>query len=401
MTNLPVPEDVHTRSLLGKAKSAASRVAMALLLLCMAIFLPGKPSAAENATNSTSPAEARAPISELQLQPLFYIPLVSKNLFPGAKFGIWISIEEVHTLPTSGPAWENVYAAAQQDTSQPNIKNQVDNTDVNVLAKALIYARTGQASYRNEVRSTLMAAIGTENGGSTLALGRNLVGYIVAADLIILPAFPDDDERFRSWLVELLTKELDGRTLRGTHEGRPNNWGTHAGASRAAIALYLGDETELARTAQVFKGFLGDRDTYAGFKFGELWWQCDPANPVGINPPDCTIDGHPVDGVIPDDQRRGGEFQWPPPQVNHVWGAMQGAVVQAQLLHRAGYQAWEWEDQALLRAATWLHEQANYPAEGDDEWQPWLINAAYGVDFPATTPARPGKNLGWTDWTHP
>jgi hypothetical protein len=300
----------------------------------------------------------------------------------------------------SGPAWDNVYSAAQQDTSQPNIRNQNDKTDVNVMAKALLYARTGEVSFRDEVRSTLMAAIGTENGGSTLALGRNLVGYVIAADLIILPAFPDDYARFRSWLEELPTKELAGRTLQSTQEGRPNNWGTHAGAARTAIALYLDDEEELARSAQIFKGFLGNRDAYADFKFGELWWQCDPANPVGINPPGCTIDGHPVGGVIPDDQRRGGEFQWPPPKVNHVWGAMQGAVVQAQLLHRAGYQAWEWEDQALLRAATWLYEQANYPAEGDDEWQPWLINDAYGVDFPAETPARPGKNLGWTDWTH-
>jgi hypothetical protein len=400
MTNSPLLEDSRSHALLRGISSSASRIALTLFLFCLALFLPAKASDAENVASSTSPAEARARILEPQLQPLFYIPMLAKNLFPGAQFGIWISPEEVRTLPASGPAWENVYQAAQQDTNRPNIKDQVDDTDVNVLAKALVYARSGQASYRNEVRNALMAAIGTENGGSTLALGRNLVGYIVAADLIILPAFPDDYQRFRSWLAGLLTKELDGRTLQSTHEDRANNWGTHAGAARAAIALYLGDEAELARTAQVFKGWLGDRDSYAAFKYGELWWQCDPANPVGINPVGCTIDGHPVDGVIPDDQRRGGEFEWPPPKETHVWGAMQGAVVQAQLLHRAGYQAWEWEDRALLRAASWLHEQANYPAEGDDEWQPWLINAAYGVDFPAETPARPGKNFGWTDWTH-
>lgn len=401
MTNLPCSVDCYADSLPGRAKPLPGRVVTALLLVALAVFLPWGPPDGENTASTARSAEARSRILEPQLQPLFYIPLISKNLFPGATFGIWISTEEVHTLPTSGPAWKNVLEAAQQDTNQPNIKDQVDDTDVNVLAKALVYARTGQPSYRNEVRSTLMAAIGTENGGSTLALGRNLVGYIIAADLIILPAFPDDFQRFRSWLDDLLTKELDGRTLQSTHEDRANNWGTHAGAARAAIALYLGDEAELARTAQVFKGWLGDRDSYAEFKYGELWWQCDPANPVGINPVGCTIDGYSVDGVIPDDQRRGGEFQWPPPKVTHAWGAMQGAVVQAQLLHGAGYQAWEWEDRALLRAATWLHEQANYPAEGDDEWQPWLINAAYGVDFPAVTPARPGKNLGWTDWTHP
>ena len=73
--------------------------------------------------------------------------------------------------------------------------------------------------------------------------------------------------------------------------------------------------------------------------------------------------------------------------------------MQAQILHRAGYPAWEWEDRALLRAFAWLHDQADYPAEGDDEWQPWLINAVYGTDFPTVSPARHGKNMGWTDWT--
>ena len=75
------------------------------------------------------------------------------------------------------------------------------------------------------------------------------------------------------------------RTLVSTHEDRPNNWGTHAGAARAAIAAYLGDSAQLARTALVFRGYLGDRAAYAGFEFGDLSWQCDPAaGPSGINP---------------------------------------------------------------------------------------------------------------------
>ena len=68
--------------------------------------------------------------------------------------------------------------------------------------------------------------------------------------------------------------------------------------------------------------------------------------------------------------------------------------MQAALLN-----AWSWQDNAILRAVTWLHEHADYPAEGDDTWQPWLINAAYSTSFP-TTAARSGKNMGYTDWTH-
>ena len=50
------------------------------------------------------------------------------------------------------------------------------------------------------------------------------------------------------------------------------------------MAVYLGDATELANTAQVFKGYLGDRASYADFKYGDLSWQADPSKPVGINP---------------------------------------------------------------------------------------------------------------------
>lgn len=166
------------------------------------------------------------------------------------------------------------------------------------------------------------------------------------------------------------------------------------------VAVYLGDQAELERTAQVFKGWLGDRAAYAGFDYGDLSWQCDPSKPVGINSKGCMKEGHPIDGVIPDDQRRAGGFTWPPPKENYVWEGLQGALVQAVILYRAGYDVWNWQDQALLRAVIWLHEQADYPAQGDDTWQPHIINYYYGTSFPAPVPSNPGKNMGWTDWTH-
>ena len=79
----------------------------------------------------------------------------------------------------------------------------------------------------------------------------------------------------------------------------------------------------------------------------------------------------------------------------------QGALVQAVILHNAGYRdVWEWGDRALLRAFLWLHAEAGYPASGDDGWEPWLVNHHYGVRLPAPDPARPGKIAGWTDWSH-
>ena len=151
----------------------------------------------------------------------------------------------------------------------------------------------------------------------------------------------------------------------------------------------------------MFKGFLGDRSAYAGFTFGtDLSWQCDPTRPVAVNPQGCLKHGHAIDGVLPDDQRRCGAFQWPPCRTNYAWEALQGMLVQAVILSRAGYDVWNWGNQAILRAVTWLYNEARYPAEGDDTWQLHLINFYYGTHFPAPIPARPGKNMGWTDWTH-
>ncbi len=315
--------------------------------------------------------------------------------------GIWISAQELAALPTSGPAWDALKAAADRNPGKPNIKDQNENNDVYVLAEALVYARTGNTVYRDKTIENLMAVMGTEKGGRTLALARNLVSYVIAADLINLPADPARDSLFRGWLLKVVDENLGGMTLRSTQANRPNNWGAHAGASMAAVDRYLGNVQDLSRVAAIFHGYLGDRVVYQNFQYGaDLSWQCDPANPVGVDPPGCTINGHNVNGALPEEMRRGGHFQWPPAKTGYAWEALQGAGVEAQILSRAGYPAWEWQDQALLRAVNFLYS-IGWAPQGDDEWQVWLINHAYGTHFQAALPAHFGKNMGWTDWTFP
>ena len=323
----------------------------------------------------------------------------------GSGVHIWISPAELAVLPASGPAWDNVKARADQSCGVPDLDNQDSSVNVCVLAKALVFARTGQTVYRDGVVSAVDNIVnsGTYNGRA-LALGRELGAYVIAADLMDLQTYDATlDGLLRAKITEFLTTPTTGgpANLIECHEVRPNNWGTHCGASRAAVAAYLGDTVALSRIAQVFKGWLGDRSSYAGFAYGDLSWQCDPAAPVGINPKGCMKQGHSIDGVLPDDQRRGGSFSWPPPQENYVYEALQGALVQAVLLNRQGYDTWSWSDQALLRAFQWLHTEANYPAVGDDTWQPHLVNHFHRLTFPAPVPSNPGKNMGWTDWTHP
>jgi hypothetical protein len=315
---------------------------------------------------------------------------------------VLVSAATLKTKPMSGAAWRGLKAVADQPVGTLTLSDMDENSDITVLAKGLVYARTGTASYRTAVIAALKAAKGTENGGETLALGRNLSGLVIAADLISLKtADPAFDAVFRTWLRSLLTKVLGGRSLIDTHEKRPNNWGTHAGASRVAIAAYLGDTTQLARAAKVFRGYLGSRATYAGFKYGDdLTWQCDPAKPVGINPAGCTKNGVSIDGVIPDDMRRGGSFRWPPSVTEYPWEGLQGALLQAELLRVAGYDTWNWENRALLRAVRFLYNRAKWPANDDDEWQTWLLDARYGTNYKLPPPVRFGKSFGFTDWIY-
>jgi hypothetical protein len=366
-----------------------------------------------NRTNSKLPGSLRTPLQSA-LGFAFVLILACSQLSPlplkkqaggvappralETKKGIWVHQSEVAKLPMSGPYWERLKSQADRPAGVPNLSDQNQMNNIYVLAKALAYARTGDSRYRTEVIEQCMKAIGTEKGGRTLALGRELAAYVIAADLVELP--PEKDRTFRDWLRNVLDEDLSGRTLRSTHQDRPNNWGTHAGASRAAVAVYLNDAAELEDTARVFKGYLGDRSAHAGFRYGDLAWQCDPSRPVGINPKGCMRGKFSIDGVLPDDQRRSGGFTWPPPHENYVYEGLQGAIAQAVILHRAGYDSFNWEDQALLRAYRWLYDQAKFQAKGDDTWQLPIVDYYYGTKFWDGSPTTAGKNVGWTDWTH-
>jgi hypothetical protein len=319
---------------------------------------------------------------------------------------IWTSPQELASLPMSGPAWELLKSEADTPLrNEPNLSER-NKEGIQVVAKALVYARTREEKYRTEVIAAVMQVIGTE-GGDPLANCRNLGGYVVAADLVKLPQ--EADKQFRDWLRNMLDPDYDiGKgSLVDIQEGDPSNWGTAASFSRAAAAMYLRDtdgDAELERTAQVFKGWMGIRDSYSGFRFQDVEeWQCDPSKPVGINPKGCTKDGHNIDGVLPDDQRRAGSFQWPPPKENYVYTGLQGALAAAVVLSRAGYDVWNWGDKAFLRAFGWLYIEADFPAtDSDDRWLAWLVDYYYSTSgrFNAGPATGKGKIMDWTDWTH-
>lgn len=329
-------------------------------------------------------------------------PVVPTNTPASASAGIWLSPTEIAALPTSGAAWTSVLNAANSSWGSPNLADLNSNHDTLTLAGAMVYARQGDPAMATKVMNALMSAIGTESGSRSLETSRNITSYVVAADLINFRVLdPTREAQWRAWLTALRNKDLSGRTIVSTQEDRPNNWGTMASAARIAIDRYIGDNSDLGRAATVFHGWLGDRSLYAGFEYGELDWQCNPSAPVGVNPVGCMKDGHNIDGVLPDDQRRTGSWTWPAPKGSYPHEALQGAFVAAQLLTKAGYPAWEWENQALRRAYVWLYTVNNNPPSGDDSGYPFLVNHAYGTTFaPGSDPNRSGKNMCCMSWTH-
>jgi hypothetical protein len=316
-----------------------------------------------------------------------------------AQIGIWTSAAELAKTPMSGPAWEAVLEGANQDCSNPNVSNQDDNTNVYVLAAAVVYARTGDARYKNKVVAACEKLAATRRpGGRNLAWARETGAYALAADLV-----EHRTPAFETWLrnmAEVYVAE-DRRTMRQMFEERPNNWGSHAFGSLCAIYRYLEDSTALARIRDYWiRGVLGPNP---GYEYGDdLSWHFDTKNLRLFNPKGAMKKGMTIEGVIPDDMRRGGSFKEPPDYTGYAWGFMNGQIVAARILERAGLPIWAVGDSAIYRAAYCLQVRfentyGGWAAKGDDEWMLPFLDEAYGTQWSDNQERlwKHGKNAGW------
>lgn len=337
--------------------------------------------------------------------PIVYSPTIT----PGQGDGIWISKTRLNSLPMSGPGWEVLVKEAGENIGNPDLSDQNNNANVIAMAKALVAARTGNSLYTTQVQTALQQIVSMgKYEGRALALGRELGAFVLAADLINLKTInPALDGQFRTKIRELLTTPTTSgpKSLKDCHEMRPNNWGTMCGGTRIAIAAYLGDRVELERAANVFRGWVGETNYYNGFKFGDLSWQCDEKHPVGINPRGCVKYGHNIGGAPPDDARRAGKLTpGTMPKSGYVWGALEGAIVQAIILQQMGYNAFSWGDQAICRLPVFNTYELKLTAResGDDVWSIAATDYYCGTSLwdKKDTSGAHGKIAGWTMWTH-
>jgi hypothetical protein len=347
--------------------------------------------------------------------------------------GIWISADELQTLPTSGVAWENMKGAADRSWAPARI-TEGNWANREVLAGALVWARTGVNSYRTKTANHIAALIdyGIPGGTSATVPSRQLLGFILAADLIDLAALDSDlDRRFRSFATDVVTRSYDSgahpRVIREQAARMAGNGGGISRGTYAAYLIYMDDRDGLDELARWIRGALGETDVWDGLDTDDddvSWYNPENAGERTVVNGRGTKDGYDFSGLLPNDMRRNGQYYAPgeepagwgpfpgPSKTNYPQVHLYGLLVAIELMDRQGYDSKSWGDQGARRAsdAIWRLYQLGKDRDRDAwEWWDaggasmiWLINSMFGQNYATPTPRtnRQPNNIAWMEWTH-
>jgi hypothetical protein len=381
------------------------------------------PTSSQTPVPSTSPTSTATVIPTQSPTPLVTITPIT------AKKGIWISQEEIVKLPMTGTAWTNMKATADSNIGTANLADQNSSHDQKTLAVALVAARTGDAAMRTKAVNSILSVIGTDANpdpdcdtspsmARSLAVARNLSSYVTAADIINLRSGTDgtNGKKWQDYVEFIRFKKNcrnnggnPSRNLSEIHDFGSSNGDVLGGGSRIAAAAYLGDKAELDKAWATYQFYAGDRTKCSHCATnlnaaGESWsYTADASKQVAVNPIGTTKNGHKVDGAIVNDQGRGGSFAWPPGYTQYPWEGLQGFYLQAEILTRMGYPAYDVMDKAPLRALDYqyyLSQEFGSTWWNNEPWVVWVANKAYGKTYTTKETAGGGKNMSWTDWTH-
>jgi hypothetical protein len=343
------------------------------------------------------------------------------------------------SLPTSGTAFSamrqtadnaitTMDVSAPASSASPWLPNYGDpSTGVGksaaTLAAALVYARTGDVRYRDFVIKVNRFVIGSESSPSTngtssdsvvLATMRQISGYVLAADLVGMdPSVTGSRSGYTStvwktWLGALRTKLIATTGFRSIVDNnkRASNWGAWASAARITIDVYLGDSADLAAVVDRLKLYLGESTSGTWVKTGafDASWACVPAGSsvefVAVNPSSC---GTAKDGVIVEDASRSAYAfpRWDKSGIDYSFHAYGAQLVAAIVLHRQGYDVWNWGNRAFKRIMDSLNRLGAATGNGRSTAThvSWIPRHFYGVSYP-TVAAQPSDTLGYTDWLY-
>lgn len=332
---------------------------------------------------------------------------------PSVSSGIWIGRADIMSRPMVGAAWDSVKAQSGTGTDA-DVSNLDSTHDVRTLGLALYAVRTGDSTARAHAIAALASAIGTEKTGGTdtqtrprwLNAARNLGSYVCAADILDIRFGPIFD-----WLKALATTE----TLQNNNDAskqetlKQNAWASGSNASAeagfvySALCAYLGDKAGLDWNWMAFRRYAGDRMSAWKITSNDMSWQAT-SDIVGIQNKGAIKAGINIDGAISNDMSRGGSVSATPGYTSYPWVGLEGAVPAAVILARAGYPAWSIADEALKRAAQYLHRLLpQNPAWYDGSRArdvKYLLNLAYDLGYPGDRPVGVVRTTGFEDFTH-
>ena len=367
-----------------------------------------------NGVQWTSHVSPRTKLTAGLLAIAILIPIAASAPTPAeaATNYILMSRSALMARPVSGTPWRNLKSVAGQSLGTPNMCDQNSRHHLRTLAAALVFARTGIASYGAKARGGVKAAITTQRSGcnnATLALGRQLMAYVLAADFAGLTGTPD--ATFRSWLRTIRTKIIGGHSkwdsLSHTHTRSANNWGAYAGASRIAASLYLGDTADVASAARITQGFLGNRTAH------KFWSILAPRRSPG--PARRPITRRSMAGAAAAASWSTARWSWTSAAVGIGSGRpattasttsssrSRASGMQVELLFKNGYtSAWKWSNRALKRMAMFVNRSRASGGTGWNETQasrqmPWLLDRRLGMTIPRRYSGM-GRSIGFTDW---
>lgn len=314
---------------------------------------------------------------------------------PGDDPGIYISDTKLDSLPTNTAAWNAVLSSANAfPGGQAQLVDQDSDHDVQALAQAFVGERLNDQARKNEVCNTV-ATVPNAPTDRILGLSRQLTSYAIAADVADCSV---DKAGWRRVLDKVGEGHSGGNTVLTVADRSANNWGAMARAAAVATGALIEDDSVVVRVIGAYRAYTGQSPN-STLQFTDTNWHAGSPQ-AGINAPGASRDGHTLDGVIPEDQRRTGEYSWPPAKGNYPWGALTATAVTAEILDHIdpNIGAWASRSSAPVRAGRWLDGPDANPADGNDCPSTFLLNA-HGAGIRTCTTAV-AQDIGFTQWTH-